>query len=285
MIISRLVGGLGNQMFQYATARALAVRRGVGLVLDTSEFSNYHLHSYGLHNLAISAEVTDKRRPASTGSRVLDRLRDLAGFGTPALYREASLRFDPAVLWLPQSTVLAGYWQCERYFIDHADLIRSELSVKTPAAGDNLEHLGRIRSGVAVSVHIRRGDYVSNAQANTVHGTCDIPYYEAAARHIAERCGDAPTFYVFSDDPDWVSENFRIPYDIVPVRHNGVDCNYEDLRLMSACRHHIIANSSFSWWGAWLNAAPGKIVVAPRRWFKTDDLDSTDLVPAEWVRL
>lgn len=285
MITAQLVGGLGNQMFQYAAGRALALRRGVGLRLDASEFKNYHLHSYGLNHLAISAEVTDRRQPASTGSRVLDRLRDLVGLGAPALYRESGLRFDPAVLALPGNTTLAGYWQCERYFADHADLIRAELSVKTPAIADNLECIERLRSGMPVSVHIRRGDYVSNTLANSVHGTCDIAYYEAAARYIAERCAEAPTFYVFSDDPDWVRENFRIPFEIVLVRHNGADRNYEDLRLMSGCRHHIIANSSFSWWGAWLNPSPDKIVVAPQRWFKTSDLDSTDLVPASWVRL
>lgn len=285
MITAQLVGGLGNQMFQYAAGRALSLRRGVGLRLDASEFKTYRLHRYGLNHLAISAEVTNVRQPGSTGSRVLDRLRDLAGLGAPALYRENGLRFDPSVLTLQGNTTLAGYWQCERYFSDHADQIRAELTVKTPVAGDNLTCLERICSGVSISVHIRRGDYVSNPAANSVHGTCDIPYYEAAAHHIAERCGKTPVFYIFSDDPDWVRENFKIPFEMIPVRHNSVDRNYEDLRLMSACNHHIIANSSFSWWGAWLNPSKGKIVVAPQRWFKTAALDSTDLLPAEWIRL
>ena len=285
MITARLVGGLGNQMFQYAAGRALSLRRGVGLRLDASEFKTYRLHSYGLNHLAISAEVTNVRQTSSTGSRMLDRLRDLAGLGASALYRENGLRFDPAVLTLPGNTTLAGYWQCERYFSDHADQIRAELTVKTPVAGDNLTCLERICSGVSISVHIRRGDYVSNATANSVHGICDISYYEAAAHRLAERCGKTPVFYIFSDDPDWVHENFHIPFKMIPVRHNGADRNYEDLRLMSACNHHIIANSSFSWWGAWLNPSADKIVVAPQRWFKTSDLDSTDLVPASWVRL
>ena len=285
MITARLVGGLGNQMFQYAASRALALRRGVGLRLDVSNFNTYHLHKYGLHHLAISAEVTDQRQLPNAGARVLEHLRHLVGLNTPALYCENGLRFDPAVLALPSNTTLDGYWQCERYFADYADPIRAELFVKTPAIGDNLKYLDLFCSGTSVSVHIRRGDYVFNTQANSVHGTCDISYYEAAAHYIAARCAEAPTFYLFSDDPDWVRDNFHIPFKRRLVMHNGADRNFEDLRLMSACSHHIIANSSFSWWGAWLNPSKEKIVVAPQRWFKTLALDSADLLPADWVRL
>lgn len=286
MITSRLVGGLGNQMFQYASARALSARLNTSLVLDASEFSSYRLHSYGLDNFAIAAEVLHAKQNVSLWSKAVSRFKVFMRMGkTQNLCKEKDLSFDPAVLDLPDNSSLEGYWQSEKYFIDKADMIRTELAVKTAADGENLRMLQSIRVKLSVSLHIRRGDYVSDSRANAVHGTCDLAYYEAAAQYIAARCDEMPCFFVFSDDPDWVAENLNLPFKTVLIRHNGSEKNFEDLRLMSACSHHIIANSSFSWWGAWLNPSKEKIVVAPQRWFKTSALDSADLLPANWVRL
>ncbi|MNY43342.1 Glycosyl transferase family 11 [compost metagenome] len=106
-----------------------------------------------------------------------------------------------------------------------------------------------------------------------------------AARHVADKTDVPPTFYVFSDDPDWVAANLHLGYETTYVRHNDAAHNYEDLRLMSACRHHVIANSTFSWWGAWLNPARGKRVVAPLQWFRDEKMDTRDLMPPSWTRL
>lgn len=286
MITSRLVGGLGNQMFQYAAGRALAARLSAPLLLDAAEFGNYRLHAFGLHHFAIAAEVVYAKRQVSDWEKNIFRAMSFLGIGRAEnLYRERDFRFDQAVLSLPDHSRLEGYWQSEKYFADKADLIRAELTVKTPADDENLRVLQSIHSGVSVSLHIRRGDYVSDSRASATHGTCDLAYYEAAVKYVAARCGQAPSFFVFSDDPDWAEANLQLPFKTVLIRHNGPEKNYEDLRLMSACNHHIIANSTFSWWGAWLNPEKNKIVVAPQRWFVNSAHDSTDLLPAEWVRL
>ena len=143
--------------------------------------------------------------------------------------------------------------------------------------------LDRIHSCNAVSVHVRRGDYVSVAETRERHGTCSLDYYQAGFEHIAARIAD-PVIFVFSDDPAWVQANLKFPSPTIYVTHNVGKQNYEDLRLMSACRHFIIANSTFSWWGAWLGEGAGKIVIAPKRWGnKPDEMD--DPVPEVWVRL
>jgi hypothetical protein len=145
-----------------------------------------------------------------------------------------------------------------------------------------LEHIGACNS---VSLHVRRGDYVTDPSAAAVHGTCDLGYYRSAVEHVARATGAQPVLFVFSDDPDWVAANLDLPQEMHLVRNNDASTNYEDLRLMSACRHHVIANSSFSWWGAWLDPRSDAITVAPRRWFAAGTPDARDLVPERWARV
>ncbi|MBS1565210.1 MAG: alpha-1,2-fucosyltransferase, partial [Bacteroidetes bacterium] len=144
--------------------------------------------------------------------------------------------------------------------------------------------LERVEKTNAVSLHIRRGDYVTVAHTNQLHGTCSIDYYQRAAELIADVSPD-PVFYIFSDDIAWVRENLQLPFPIVFVEGNDEAHAYEDMRLMSRCRHHILANSSFSWWGAWLNGRPDKIVVAPQKWMNNDSIVPKDLIPVSWKRL
>lgn len=136
----------------------------------------------------------------------------------------------------------------------------------------------------AVSLHVRRGDYVSNLTINQFHGTCSLEYYNQAIAQIAKKV-ETPHFFVFSDDPEWVKSNLKIDYSITIVDHNNADKNYEDIRLMSLCKHHIIANSSFSWWGAWLCRNPNKIVIAPLKWFNDKSINTTDLIPDGWIKI
>lgn len=287
MITTKLIGGLGNQMFQYAAGRALALRLGVGLKLDVRAFSDYKLHGYGLNHFAIQAREADAselpviRRETFAG-RVLRRLGVKP---SPSAFCEKAFTFDADVLTLRDRTYLDGYWQSERYFADFANEIRADLTVATPSTADNAMWLERIRERESVSLHVRRGDYVSNSQANAVHGTCDLDYYQRAVQYLVEKLRCDPVFYVFSDDPDWVAENLCLPHEMIYIRHNDAARNYEDLRLMASCAHHIIANSTFSWWGAWLNASPDKVVVAPKNWFRNDAHDARDLLPQSWVRL
>jgi hypothetical protein len=197
---------------------------------------------------------------------------------------ERQLRFDARVLSLPDGVCLFGYWLSEKYFEDVAPLIRAELVVKHAPAGENARLSQRMRETTSVSLHVRRGDYVQDPAVHRIHGTCSPEYYAAAVAHVAARVAD-PRFFVFSDDIEWARAHLPLPYPAEYVGHNRGARSYEDLRLISHCRHHVIANSGFSWWGAWLGAAPDKIVCAPRRWFADPGYDSADVIPDSWVAL
>lgn len=197
---------------------------------------------------------------------------------------EQSIRFDKNVLKCPREVYLCGYWQTEKYFVEIAPILREDLTVKQPLGGSNLGMMEKIKACTAVSLHVRRGDYVADPPTASTHGILPLEYYQAAIGLIRERIS-APTFFVFSDEIPWVRENLRVDdAEVVYVDHNSTDTDYEDLRLMSHCQHHIIANSSFSWWGAWLSSYENKIVIAPRKWYAID-LDTRDLVPESWIRL
>ena len=294
MLVVNLVGGLGNQLFQYAAGRALAVQYGVELKLDISDFVRYPPRRYLLNHFAIEGKFAspdelgrfDRDPPRWSGAarRLLARLsgRD-AGLGRTIFERGFPyqvIRFDPAV-----DTLLIGYWQSERYFLPIAPRIRQELTLRAPPPEVSAPLLETIDRNAAVSLHVRRGDYVSNPAVQAKHGVCGLDYYQAAVAHILA-VEPAARFYLFSDDLDWVRSNLRIEAPCEYVDLNGPDQPHEDLRLMSRCRHHIIANSSLSWWGAWLNPRPDKVVIAPRQWFAPGSKrDARDIVPGGWIRL
>lgn len=288
MIVARIIGGLGNQMFEYAAARAISLRADVPLKLDLTGFEAYDVHAYGLNNFNIAEDIARGGEcvvgnPKSIFGKISRRL----GLGTRLeIYRENGLAFDSKVLALADNTYLDGYWQSERYFLDFEQQIRDDFSFKPIPDAINQAYLDHIKSVIAVSVHIRRGDYVNNSTVNAIHGVCDLDYYQQAVEFLRSRTqSENLHFFVFSDDPDWVKENINLGSKTTFVSHNDTSKNYEDMRLMGACHHHIIANSSFSWWGAWLNPSQDKIVIAPKKWFQSDILDSSNIVPNSWVRL
>lgn len=267
MVIARLIGGLGNQCFQYAVARHIAETTGGELLLDVSEFETYKLHAYSLGHF----NVRQKFASADDVSNA-------------RLVKERHFHFDPEVLRLTGDVYLHGYWQSEKYFSSIGSIIREELSVKTPLEGDDREVAQLAGACDSVSVHIRRMDYVPNTYQEQLFEPCCREYYDAAVAHLGKSLRD-PRFFVFTDDKAWAKENFKLPYPVTFVGHNGPEKNYEDMRLMSLCKHNIIANSSFSWWGAWLNRNPGKIVFAPKKWFTEKARSSPkDIVPEAWIR-
>ena len=294
LVIARLIGGLGNQMFQYAAGRALALRCGADFKLDLSGFETYRRRRYELDTLPICAAVATKAELAEFDvdqerrSGLLDRIRRKLGFplGSRArlVYREPHFHFDPAMMALRAPVYLDGHWQSERYFLDCSDSVRRELTPTAPLDPDNAAVAAQIDAADAVSLHVRRGDYVSDPKTNYYHGTCSQQYYHSALEYIVARTQRLHLF-VFSDDPEWTRHNLRFPVATTFVAANSADRGHLDMVLMSRCRHHILANSSFSWWGAWLNPSREKIVVAPRRWFNAGASDSRDLVPQDWVRL
>jgi hypothetical protein len=297
VVIARLLGGLGNQMFQYATGRALALRRGATLKLDITGFAVAGSHTarrYELDSLQIQATPADDTDLGRFGrvrwarSPRLDRVLRWLRVGRPngawPSYRELHFQFDPAVPELPAPVYLDGYWQSERYFSDIAALLRQEFVAKAPSDPENAALAGRIDGVNAVSLHVRRGDYVDNPTTNRCHGICSIDYYQRALEYVSLRTR-APHLFVFSDDQQWARANLRFAAPMTFVDVNSPDRGYRDMSLMARCRHHIIANSSFSWWGAWLNPSREKVVVAPTQWFSASRNDTRDLIPPSWVRL
>ena len=288
MVVTRIIGGLGNQMFQYAMVRAASLRLEAPLKLDVAGFKTYDLHAYGLNHFNVVGDVANKNEyVVGAPKTILDRIRMRLGLSTRLeSYQENGLEFDAKAFALRGDIYLDGYWQSERYFSDFQPQIRNDFSFKTTPDSINQAYLDHINSVVAVSVHIRRGDYVNNPSINAIHGVCDLDYYRRAVEFLRSRIQSEDLhFFVFSDDPEWVRENVNFGSATTFVSHNDASKNYEDMRLMSSCKHHIIANSSFSWWGAWLNANPDKVVVAPKQWFKSSTLSSTDIVPDSWSRL
>ncbi|WP_371155546.1 alpha-1,2-fucosyltransferase [Jannaschia sp. 2305UL9-9] len=278
MITQRLFGGLGNQMFQYATGRAVAAARGVPLALDTRDTDRRGGHNrFALHRYAIDV-ASDPALPPDRKGRPLRYAAWRAMGGR--LLREAGLGFDPRVMQAPDGSYLHGYFQSERYFAGIADTIRRDLTLTEPLSFESAAWQARIaQDPLAVSLHVRRGDYLSAGN----HGTCDAAYYARALQAVTDRMGARPRLYAFSDDPDWVRDHLHLDAEMAVVGHNGPDAGHEDLALMSTCRHHIVANSTFSWWGAWLNPRPDKVVAAPAVWFAALAQTNHDILPDSWI--
>jgi hypothetical protein len=288
MIITKINGGLGNQLFQYAAGRALAYRHQTELVLDLSDFSNPPMGNtpriFELDRYPIVARVASSEEESGFRfyqGRVLRRIPFL-----PRPWQhvcEPHFQYDPDFINLPNNVYLDGYWQSYLYFESVAPLLHTEFQPPEGPGVKNQELLQAMAQVNSVALHIRRGDYVSNTKAAIHHGVCSLDYYCAAIRKIVENIPN-PHFYIFSDDLEWSKANLEICFPATYIGHNVGDQAFQDLRLISHCRHQIIANSSFSWWGAWLNQNPHKIVIAPKKWFAVSKNTST-LFPKEWIAL
>lgn len=291
MIIVKLTGGIGNQMFQYALGRKLALKGNSVLKFDIDELvvtppGRVTPRQYALHVFDIQAGIADKSEIEKLTCRIensiLKNLKKLGFFKRSHSFApEPHFHFYPKVLDFEDNIYVTGYWQTEKYFKDIEGVLRKDFSLKKEFGIANKEIAGEIRSNNAVSLHVRRDDYVTDPIISTYHGVCSLEYYRHAVEHIAAKVKN-PVFYLFSDDMRWVKEHLRIHYPAKYVS-DGILKDYEEMMLMSYCRHNIIANSSFSWWGAWLNANPGKMVIAPRPWFVNSPMDTSDVIPEEWT--
>ncbi|MEK7636842.1 MAG: alpha-1,2-fucosyltransferase [Patescibacteria group bacterium] len=292
MIISHIIGGTGNQMFQYAVGRALALRLGTEVKVDVTEFARYPLRTYDLHKFnvhtakASAQEFLTLRGQINQGpsSRLLQRLLPRIYRTKTGYYKERGFTFDTNVLNLPDNTLLEGFWQSEKYFTDVADTIRQDFMTTEPLDPVNQHLYDQIKGTMAIAVHVRRGDYVTNSVTNAFHGTTPLEYYRAAVQKMTAYVPQA-TFFVFSDDHPWVQQNLKFNAPTVFVTANDASRSHFDLHLMRACQHHVLANSSFSWWGAWLAEHPTQHVIAPARWFANISLDTKDLIPDRWEKM
>jgi hypothetical protein len=287
---------MGNQMFQYAAARQLAILNDAQVVLDVSAFLTYKLHRFSLQHFACGApeaaawEIRRLVKPTAMRTR-LERLmvwRRPVINPFPAdvqIIREKGFEFDQELLQQRGSIYLDGYWQSPDYFSAIADRIRDDFQITTPPSPANQEMAHQITSINSISLHVRRGDYTSNAKTQSIHGTCSKSYYDSAIQFVCQKV-PSPRFFIFSDEIEWARQNLNTPGESVFVDLNDAAHNYEDLRLMSLCKHHIIANSTFSWWGAWLGDSAG-ITVAPSRWMSdtAKGPDANCILPAHWVQL
>ena len=256
-------------------------------MLDLRHYDKPHEHGYALSGFDLPdlkyapglLPPLPKKQPfAYAFSRLTKRF--------PLLHRENGLAYDPQIAKSTDPVWLEGYFQSVKYFEEHLDLIRADLTPKSEPDAENLKWLTEIQNEpLAVSLHVRRGDYVRNEKFAAQHGTCTSEYYRKSLSRIIEQTGAEPVLYVFSDDPEWVRSNLKLPARMKVLGHNDASKNIEDLRLMSACRHHIIANSSFSWWGAMLNPRSDKVVVTPSKWFADPITKNPDIWPDDWLRV
>lgn len=288
MIIALLKGGLGNQLYQYASARALAEKNKTSIWLDLSFLNketpsitkrNFELHHFSLieskdvkvinnNDLKLPKKIIQKVAVKALKKAILEYVEDDNHFNANFFKSNRSVAID-------------GYFQSYKYF----DFIRHQLfydfQLVEPLDERNLEALVSILSCNSVCIHVRRGDYVSLQAANEFHGLCDFNYYREAITIIHSRI-ENPHFYIFSDDIPWCRSHFD-EANISFIDANNSDNAHLDLNLMKNCKHFIIANSSFSWWGAWLAENKNKIVIAPKKWFAEEDSNIEDRIPPEWL--
>ncbi|MBT8552002.1 alpha-1,2-fucosyltransferase [Polynucleobacter paneuropaeus] len=257
------------------------------MILDASWFQGQSDRAYALNPFSIDAQVYSglsflpswMKGLESRLSRRYSRNRLGA-----SIYREPHFHFDSNYPLLNRPVYLEGFWQSEQYFFQYKDLIRSDLLLKGGIPERFLLAENLIRSTDSICIHIRRGDYVSNPIALQTHGVCSIDYIHRGLQAVSADL-IKPHCFIFSDDPEWVKDNLVLtfPHMIVDIAkpHEA----HFDLALMAQCKHFVIANSSLSWWGAWLSENTSKRVVAPKNWFANHEKNINDLIPAGWIQL
>jgi hypothetical protein len=297
MIIVRLRGGLGNQLFQYAAAKALADHHDTELKLDLYTYTQHKYRKFELSKFNIDAgEASRQEVHKFTGNNPVGRYLNKREnyLRCPAVFAQPHYHFYSDFFSLPSDLYLSGYWQSEKYFEKVSGIIHSQFTPSRPLDERTAALQRKMNSEESVAVHIRRGDYTAS-KYNSFFGLVPRAYYDQALDRMRSDIHN-PVFYIFSDDPAWCRENFLGP-DANVIDYNKGDDAFKDLLLMASCRHNVIANSTFSWWGAWLNSNPAKKVIAPQQWFQTNYLtrkepvyacryyNTRDLIPDGWSRL
>ena len=274
-------------MFQYAAGRALSLKHNTELMLDLDAFldsdSNrkYNLDVFGLKN---NYHINFNKSNVIKNKPILDWQPSEHKFSNYTIYKQPFISFDPNFANYPNDCYLDGYWQSTKYFLKYEKAISEDFQFNNSIFDEYGDLIDKIVKVNSVAIHLRRGDYVSDRQTNLVHGALDVEYYIDAVDFISDKQLN-PHYFVFSDDPEWVQANLST---IKPITYMGkLNPDVVDLYLMSVCKHQIVANSTFSWWAAWLNKNPDKIVVAPKKWFSNKDLNNQigDLIPNNWRKI
>ena len=288
MLIMRYNGGLGNQMFQYAAVASLADKLHTNFYFDCDFFNHSYSRPY-----QIDIFQDDTREVKGLKYKLLWALRKhiKKSFLGLDVYCEQDFDWEKRFEQIQDNTYIYGFFQSHKYI--NEQLIKKHFTFKYAPNELNSEIINKMQTEDSISMHIRRGDYVQKKRYASVYTHLDFNYYSKALEIIADKV-ESPAIYVFSDDIEWVRENLSLnncPKCIEKnariefISHNQGDNSWEDLRLMSNCKHNIIANSSFSWWGAYLNSNPNKMVVAPEKWFQKIQNNPHDLYPESWILL
>jgi hypothetical protein len=293
MIIVKLIGGLGNQMFQYAAGKALASAHNTELLVDVSYLlkdpkgaytkRELELNVFNI-DLKIATEADIKLFNIDKSTKITRTLQRNLPFLYSNLYAaESGSNYQQAFISYPKNTYLEGFWQSEKYFKSISTILKAEFTLKASLSSENVKWMNEISNCESVSIHVRRGDYISNTGQQS-HHICEKAYYENALGLILKKHKDVQVF-LFSDDLDWCKKNLILNVPTFYVDSNQKQNFHVDLILMSHCKHNIIANSSYSWWAAWLNQNTEKVVIAPKKWFANAALNNKDLLPTEWITL
>lgn len=290
-VVVGLSSGLGNQMFQYAMGRAVAARTGAPLFLDACAYRPgtqraYELDHFQLPQRLVSWDLARLFNPFLARTWLERFTQALARRGNPrALVRERLFQYDEALVQsLVPPLYLHGYWQTERYFSSVACPLRSDFELRGPLSVSAGRVLDAIRAaGTSIAVHYRRADYDKNPRSKRLHRICDPAYYRRIEQIFMSRLSNLHWF-IFSDDIQWVRANCSLQGPKYFVKPDPARAASEDMWLMSQCSHQAIANSTFSWWGAWLNRRRNKLVVAPKDWFGNSTKCTDDVVPPSWLK-
>jgi hypothetical protein len=294
MIIVKVIGGLGNQMFQYALGHALSINLGVDFKLDISSFYRQQIHNGFELEKIFNCKVDIATQQDINNILSWQSLPIINKFIASKYFswlRKKTFIIEPHYhywekVWnIPDNSYLVGYWQSEKYFKNVKEQINKDFIFKSPLDDKNIYYTELIQKYNSVSIHVRRGDYIKNVRANKTHGICGNEYYDKALAFILKKVKN-PHFFIFSDDiaqARSIIKRINSPYYFVD--NNKEIYSYNDMRLMSLCKNNIIANSSFSWWAAWLNSNQGKIIIAPKQYIADKSYNIKDLFPLEWVKI
>jgi hypothetical protein len=275
-------------MFQYAIGRALSLKNNAEFKLDLYSFKEPPYWPYVINRFNIIINAANEKEIKRFKKYNWKRGKFWFWYNRLIANRrkyadERQFHFEPWIMTLKDDVYLDGCWQTEKYFKEYEDIIRKDFTLRAPLTEQSKKFEEQIQQVEAVSLHVRRDEMVSNKRINDWHGVCSVEYYNQAIQEIAKRVKN-PHFFMFSDDPNWTKENIKPPFPSTYMPYN-TDHPEEDLILMSKCKHHIIANSTFSWWGAWLDTNKNKVVIAPKKWFNTPKMNTQDIIPDTWIKI
>lgn len=286
--IVSISGGLGNQMFQYAFAKALTRLKNTKVEFDFGFYKNQNLRTPELENFRLSLPLVNEYKLFLFGlkpSRFYIRpiIKLIRSICKPEIVLEKYFNYNPDVFKSKGLIYFDGYWQSEKYFEDITAEIRSDFAFNSTNLQNTCEY-EIVNKPTTVGVHIRRGDYVSNTHVKNLIGTLPISYYHKAFAEIEKQIQN-PNYIFFSDDIEWVKQNFPKKNNYFYIKQSI--SGFNSMHLFSLCKHQIIANSSFSWWAAWLNSNSRKIVIAPKFWFvdKNMQMQAGDIIPKKWIKI